>query len=115
MITLKLSGAVLGLDSEPLKNERGQDLKMHHVTADALAKSKGEPLKAFDLAQRLWADAQMEVDEADFETIRRAVMDAPLFPIVKVPIIRALDKARREQEEAPKTTEAPRQAKAPRD
>lgn len=92
MITLKLSGAVKGLDGEPIIDDQKKPLQSNHVIADSLGRAaQGDAFKLYDLAQRVWNSPDgFECDQADYDLIYSTLEKAAVIPLVKVPILRSL-------------------------
>lgn len=95
MIKLKLDFELKHLSGETLLDDKEKPLLPHKIAADALAKSaQGDPLKLYDLAQRFWESAVVELDQSDFDTARAALLASNLIPMIKAPIVRAFDRDR---------------------
>ena len=75
--------------------ENGETVMLGKVVANHLANSsKGEPVKLFGWAEKLYNGESLELDEADYDTLYNFVKDSEhLSNAIKAQALRALKKS----------------------
>lgn len=87
MITIQTKYVFVNLKGEPIESE-GKDITLGDVLANIILtphedKKGFRPLKAWDLAQKLSTQTEVEVDKADFVQIKEIVENTKTY----VPLI----------------------------
>lgn len=71
---LDFNKALNGLDGKPLKGDEGKDLTVGRLLSGFLAShTKGDALKFFGWAQKLYNGEPIDLDESDKETLKEFV------------------------------------------
>lgn len=65
-----------GLDGQVIKDEKDQEITLGKMLANQLAFSgKGDALKLFNWAQKMYAGEALDLDPTDTETLKSAIKD----------------------------------------
>ena len=73
---LDFNAALLGLDGKPVKDETAQEITLGKMLANQIAFSgKGDALKLFGWAQKMYAGETLDLDATDTETLKTLVKD----------------------------------------
>jgi hypothetical protein len=90
---MKLNLLVLlqDLDGNSIK-ENGIDLTLNKIIASRLVENPTgiDSIKAFDWAQTLYKEGEIEVDHSDLVKIKTFIEAAPLAVLVKAPCLKAI-------------------------
>lgn len=88
MLTINLNSPVKNLDEKEIENSQ-----MSKIVANILISgSKGPFLKLFELANSLWKNGVMQVDQTDFEMVKNEVMNhETTSTLAKAQILLAMD------------------------
>lgn len=90
MKSIKLNGSVVDLKGEAVKVE-GKELKMNEVVSNLLATSKSkDAMRKLSVAQALYLDGDMEVEDADYKLIKDAVTEGNGTALVVGQILKAM-------------------------
>lgn len=69
--TIDFNGLLLGLDGQPIKDEKNESLTLGKLLANQLAFSgKGDALKIFNWAQKMYNGEVLELDKSDETTLK---------------------------------------------
>lgn len=92
MKTVNLNVPFIGLDGQELRDQAGELTNAGKTLANSLAGStKGDILKSWSLAQRLYAGEEMELDPADIQLLKDFVTNSDGFTVLaKAQIIEKL-------------------------
>ena len=78
--------AILNLNSEPFK-----DVKVNELVSSSILKQKGDPIMIYELAKKVWAGEEIEINTTEKDIIEKAVKeDEQLFNIAKAQILLAI-------------------------
>lgn len=73
---LDFNGSLLGLDGQPVKDEAKQEITLGKMLANQIAFSgKGDALKLFGWAQKMYAGETLDLDATDTETLKTLIKD----------------------------------------
>lgn len=73
---LDFNVALLGLDGKPVQDETAQQITLGKMLANQIAFSgKGDALKLFGWAQKMYAGETLDLDATDTETLKTLVKD----------------------------------------
>jgi len=85
------SKIITDMDGKPLKNGESE-VTVGRVIAKILSetKTKFDALKAWDMAQRFYKGAEIEIDDSDFETLKTEIGSNTMFiPLVLGQILKS--------------------------
>lgn len=95
---------LLGLDGKPLKTDKQEDLTVGKAVSAILTLDKNEfiePMKAWILAQRFYSQAEVDLDRADFASLKDAIRTNPRWTPQVVGQILSIFDGIKEDEAAP--------------
>lgn len=74
---------LLGLDGKPVKDSDGQELSLGKLLANQIAFSgKGDALKLFSWAQKIYAGEPLELDKSDENTLKELIKNNEVLTIM---------------------------------
>lgn len=72
--TLDFTGLLKGLDGQPIKDEKNEDITLGKLLANQLAfTGKGDALKLFSWAQKMYNGEALELDKSDEGTLKELI------------------------------------------
>lgn len=93
---LDFNGALIGLDGNVIKNERGEEMFRNKVLANNLVTCTtfNDIVKLMEWGRKVYNEGILEVDKSDAITLRRIIMEfRNMFPIVKEQLLQVIDDA----------------------
>lgn len=102
MAKIQTSVPIVNLNGDKIQSEDGKNLTIGVVLANIIlsphANKKGfRPLKSWELAQKLYKNPEVEVDNADFIQIKEIVENSDTFStMVVAQVLEALEKIKEE-------------------
>ena len=73
-VTLDFTGHLKGLDGQTIKDEKNEDVTLGKLLANQLAfTGKGDALKLFAWAQKMYNGETLELDKSDESTLKELI------------------------------------------
>lgn len=91
MKKVKLDAVMTTLKGETIKDVRGE-VKMNEFVAEILVSSKATPgvVRTMNIAQNLWLKGDCELEDSDWELVRKTVENCGASTLVVAQILKAL-------------------------
>jgi len=91
MKEVKLNGTMTTLSGVVVKDQKGE-VKMNEFVADLLAGSKAEkePVRQLNLAQAIWDNGDIELEDADYAILKAVVEKAEVSTLVIGQVLKAM-------------------------
>ena len=92
MKKVSLNCNITTLKGEVVKDQTGKDIKMNELVADMLVGGKGSDnaMRKLHVAQAMYLDGDMELEDADHKLVVKAVKDSQASVLVVAQILEAL-------------------------
>lgn len=92
MKKVMLNCSILNLKGDIIKDQTGKELKINELVANYLSSSKKtkDAMRKFRIAQAMYLDGDMELEDADYKMVKEAVEEAGADILVTAQIFKAL-------------------------